>query len=116
MTLRFDGSHPVTVGLTSASVGTAENRWTGGNRSGWHDPEYDALADALSKALERSEHEQHIARMVQILTDNVQSINVQNVAQPWIYEIHLQGLGEAMDVIQADVSLPSLNRAHISPM
>jgi peptide/nickel transport system substrate-binding protein len=80
------------LGFTSASVGTAENRWAGGNRSGWHDPEYDVLASALAKTLERGERERHIARLVQILTDQVQSINVQNVTQPWLYGKDVRGL------------------------
>src|SRR5206468_6095907 len=72
------------LGLTSASVGTAENRWTGGNRSGWHDPEYDRLAETFATTLERGERERQLARMVQILTEQVQSVQVQNVTQPWL--------------------------------
>ncbi len=80
------------LGLTSGSVGSAENRWTGGNRSGWTDPEFDRLAEALTKTLEQSERERQVTRMVQLVTENVQSIQVQNVTQPWLYATPLRGL------------------------
>jgi peptide/nickel transport system substrate-binding protein len=80
------------LGFTSASIGSAENRWTGGNRSGWHDPEYDRLAETFARTLERGERERQLARMVQILTEQVQSIQVQNVTQPWLYATPLRGL------------------------
>ncbi len=80
------------LGFTSASVGTAENRWTGGNRSGWQNAEYDRLADSFTKTLEQTERERQLARMVELLTNDVQSVSVQNVPQAWIYANALHGL------------------------
>lgn len=83
------------LGFTSASVASAETRWSGANRHGWQHPEYDRLADGLTKTLQRSEREQQVTRMVQLLTETVQSVSLYIRPQPWIYVAELRGLALA---------------------
>src|SRR5437868_1130546 len=49
--------------FTISEIPRPENRWTGGNRGGWSDPEYDRLATTLTTTLARSERGPLIAQM-----------------------------------------------------
>lgn len=80
------------LGFISANIGTAETHWSGSNRSGWSNPEYDRLADAFSQALEPREREQQVTTMVQLLTDDMQSISLMIRGQPWVYVSELKGI------------------------
>jgi peptide/nickel transport system substrate-binding protein len=80
------------LGFTSSAIGTAENRWTGGNRGGWSNQEYDRLTDTLTRTLARNEREQLISQMVRLLTDDVQSITLFIRAQAWTPVTELRGL------------------------
>lgn len=59
------------VGFTRERIPTAENRWLGGNRPGWSDPEYERLVAAFTTTLDRDERAQQVARMVAIFTDTL---------------------------------------------
>lgn len=80
------------VGFTSAAIASAERRWSGANRSGWSNPEYDRLVDTFSQTLEASGREDQVSRMVRLLTDDVQSVSLFIRAQPWTYVTELKGL------------------------
>ena len=80
------------LGLTTAAIGTPENRWTGGNRGGWSNPEYDRLTEVFSRTLARGESEQLVTQMVRLLTDDVQSITLFIRAQAWTPVTELRGL------------------------
>ena len=80
------------LGLTSAAVSRAENRWAGGNRSGWSNPEFDRTADTFTRALARSDREQQLTQLVQIVTDDVQSITLFIRAQVWVHVGSLKGM------------------------
>ncbi len=53
--------------LTSASVAAPENRWTGANRGGWSDAEYDRLYDAFQATLETDRRADQVAGMMRIM-------------------------------------------------
>jgi peptide/nickel transport system substrate-binding protein len=80
------------LGLTSAAVSRAENRWAGGNRSGWSNPEFDRTADAFTRVLARSEREQQLTQLVRIVTEDVQSITLFIRAQVWVHVGGLKGM------------------------
>jgi len=63
--------------LTSASVAAPENRWTGANRGGWSDAEYDRLYDAFQATLETDRRADQVAGMMRIMTDQLPVLPIQ---------------------------------------
>ncbi len=55
----------------SSQIPTAQNRWRGSNRSGWSNPDYDRLSDALATILDRSARDQLVLSALKILHDEV---------------------------------------------
>ena len=56
--------------LTS-EIGTAENRWTGTNRTGWSHPEYDRLVAAYRHTIDRREMDGLSVQILKVLSDEV---------------------------------------------
>lgn len=71
MALIGAGGATGTLAFTSAQIGTPANRWSGSNRSGWSNAEFDRLHDAFSAALDRSERSQLIVQMMRLVNDEV---------------------------------------------
>ncbi len=61
---------------TSTQVSRPENRWTGRNFIGWSNPEYDRLADAFARPLDRSERTQQIAELGRAFTTDSPSVTM----------------------------------------
>jgi peptide/nickel transport system substrate-binding protein len=57
--------------MTTANIPRAENRWAGNNRGGWSNAEYDRLAQTVRTTVDRGERVQQIARMEQVLSEEV---------------------------------------------
>jgi peptide/nickel transport system substrate-binding protein len=55
----------------STEIGTAANRWTGSNRSGWNSPEYDRLWNAMNATLDSNERGKDVAQMVALISENL---------------------------------------------
>jgi peptide/nickel transport system substrate-binding protein len=62
------------VNLTTSQIPSAENRWSGSNRGGWSNPEYDRLAEAFATTLDRAERNQQVIQMMRIFNDDVPGI------------------------------------------
>ncbi len=60
----------------SSRIATPENRWVGGNRSGWSNTEYDRLFDAYNSTLDRSQRNQHMIRMAQLFTEDAAALSL----------------------------------------
>ncbi len=58
-------------GLVSSAVPRPENRWSGNNRGGWTNPEVDRLWDAYLATPSPDQRAQQLARMEQILSEDV---------------------------------------------
>jgi len=58
----------------SARIANPDNRWVGGNRSGWSNPEYDRLFASYTSTLDRPQRVQQMIRMVQIFTEDAAAI------------------------------------------
>jgi peptide/nickel transport system substrate-binding protein len=58
----------------SAQVPTAQNRYTGNNRSSWQNAEYDRLLDALGKSLDRAERNGYLVRMARLISEELPMI------------------------------------------
>jgi peptide/nickel transport system substrate-binding protein len=83
------------LGFTSATISTPEARWSGANRSGWSNGEYDRLAEGFSRTLQPAEQQQQVGDMVRLMTGDMQSISLLIRGQPWVYVSELKGIGLA---------------------
>jgi len=81
------------LGLTKLTIPTAENKWSGGNRSGWTSPEYDRLAESFSGTIAQADRETQLSQMVKIFTEDVGAVTLFIRPQPWVYVSELKGIG-----------------------
>jgi peptide/nickel transport system substrate-binding protein len=59
---------------TSARIPRPENRWLGGNRGGWSNPEYDRLAEAYGTTLDREERSRLLVDISRLYADEFPTI------------------------------------------
>ncbi len=59
------------LNLTTAAIPTAENRWSGTNRGGWSNPEYDRLAELFAATLDRDQRNQQVIAMMRLFSEDV---------------------------------------------
>ncbi|MPZ12863.1 MAG: hypothetical protein GEU73_00280 [Chloroflexi bacterium] len=57
--------------LRTADIGTAQNRWQGGNRGGWSHPEYDRLWETFTVTLDRAERNTQVVRMEALISEEL---------------------------------------------
>ncbi len=60
----------------TAGISRAANRWSGRNRGGWSNAEFDRLSDTFSTTLDQNERIRLISQMVRIWTDELPSISM----------------------------------------
>ena len=80
----YNGGGSVTGSINEGSAGSfissriasPENRWVGGNRSGWSSAEYDRLFTAYTSTLDRSQRVQHMIRMAQVFTQEAAALSL----------------------------------------
>jgi ABC-type transport system substrate-binding protein len=61
---------------TSALVPTAQNRWTGVNRGGWTNPDFDRLVQRFNATLARPERAAVLVEMARVFTDDAALISL----------------------------------------
>ncbi len=57
--------------FTTSTIGTAANRWSGGNRGGWSSPEYDQTYVAFNTALNRSDRSNLAVQLMNLVNEEV---------------------------------------------
>jgi ABC-type transport system substrate-binding protein len=57
--------------FTSAEIGTAANRWRGGNRGGWASPEVDRLVEAFNSTLDRAERDRQAINIARVISEEL---------------------------------------------
>jgi peptide/nickel transport system substrate-binding protein len=77
--------------FTIASLPTPENRWRGGNRSGWVSEPFSRVFDAYSVALDRSERVKHIAEMERIFSQELPAFGLYYTPEVTAYSAGLNG-------------------------
>jgi peptide/nickel transport system substrate-binding protein len=77
--------------FTSPEIPRPENRWTGGNRGGWSDAEYDRLAATLTATLPRSERGPLLAQMMKRWTEELPAIPMNFSTSVWTWVKDLRG-------------------------
>ncbi len=55
--------------LASEQIGSPANRWQGGNRGGWSNPDYDRLWDRYNSTLDRPEQVQTFVQMLKLQSE-----------------------------------------------
>jgi peptide/nickel transport system substrate-binding protein len=59
------------IKLYSGNVPSAVNRWTGSNRGGWSNPEYDRLYEMVTQSLDRSQRNQAMVEAMKLVNDEL---------------------------------------------
>jgi peptide/nickel transport system substrate-binding protein len=80
--------------LTSDRIGTAANRWTGGNYGGYANPEYDRVSAQFLTALEASQRQELLFGIVKIMAEEIPVIPLYLVANPSLARAGVEGVGE----------------------
>ncbi len=62
------------VNITTAEVGTAANRWSGTNRGGYANPDYDRMVDIYSTTLDRPQQIQRVTEIMKFRSDELPTI------------------------------------------
>lgn len=75
----------------TSEIGTPENRWTGGNRAAWSNPEYDRLYEAVTTTLDPTERVRQFAQMQRLLTEELPAIFTHFGFDALAYTSALQG-------------------------
>jgi peptide/nickel transport system substrate-binding protein len=79
------------VGQTSTGIPRPENRWTGNNRGGWINAEYDRLVDQLNATLDRNQRVQLLVQATRIFSEELPSISIFFATQPMAHVAALRG-------------------------
>jgi peptide/nickel transport system substrate-binding protein len=57
--------------FTSADIGSPANRWTGDNRGGWSNPEYDRIYNAFTTTIDQAERTRNTVQMLKLLSEEL---------------------------------------------
>ncbi len=57
--------------FTSAEIGSPANRWTGDNRGGWSNAEYDRIYNAFTTTIDQAERTRHTVQMLKLLSEEL---------------------------------------------
>lgn len=84
------------ISQTTGNIPRAENRWRGGNRGGWSNPDYDRLVEVFNTTLDQGERVRLVAQMARTFTEDLPAISLFFRTQPWAYVAALRGLPSAV--------------------
>jgi peptide/nickel transport system substrate-binding protein len=65
------------------NVSTAQNNWSGSNRSGWTNPDYTRLVEKFTATLDHDQRADQLAQMAHIWTDDVAAVPIDFPPQVW---------------------------------
>lgn len=93
--LSAPASERTLLSFSPVNIPLPENRWRGGNRSGWHTPEYTRLIGLFTATLDPTERKEQLARMARLFTEDVAAVSLYFRPQVWAHGTMLSGLGDA---------------------
>jgi peptide/nickel transport system substrate-binding protein len=82
---------PALVGYTTSGIPRPENRWTGGNRGGWSNAEFDRLAERFTATLDRTQRGLVIAEMTRVFNEDLPAITLYFQPSVFAYVSALRG-------------------------
>ena len=91
----FGGSHRI-EDFHTRDVARPETRWTGTNRYGYGNGEYDRLLEAWEMALDRAQRVQHLAQMERILMEDLPTIPLYYNPRVIAYAMGLKGVARKL--------------------
>jgi peptide/nickel transport system substrate-binding protein len=91
--LSTPGGDRTAVTFTADNTPLPENRWRGGNRSGWANPDYTRVANLFQTTLEEDQRKQQLSEMARIFTDDVGAISLYFRPTVWTHVAALKGPG-----------------------
>lgn len=59
------------LNLRSSLIPSAQNRWSGSNRGGWINPDFDRVAESFTSTLDRSERNQKVIEMMRLVSQEL---------------------------------------------
>lgn len=71
--------------FSRAAIAGPENRWTGSNRGGWSNPEYDRLFESFNATLDRNQGIQLLAQIATIMSDELPAFPLYYDLGPVVY-------------------------------
>jgi peptide/nickel transport system substrate-binding protein len=77
---------------TTSAISRPENRWSGLNRGGWSNPEFDRAVEGFQTTLERDQRVQHVAQASRILSAEAAVLPLYFVPGVVAYPAGLQGV------------------------
>jgi peptide/nickel transport system substrate-binding protein len=89
--------------LASSAIGMPANRWSGNNRGGWSNPEFDRLSDAFQATLDRAERDR-------IVVDAMWLASVEVPAIPVFYDFYVR------PVVASALRGPSLDASSLATL
>jgi peptide/nickel transport system substrate-binding protein len=75
----------------AAEIGSAANRWSGDNRSGWTDPEYERLWTAFNSTLDINERRRYTVQMMVLVSEHLPVYPLHFAINPRTWVASLQG-------------------------
>ncbi len=84
---------PMLIGMNTAGIPRPENRWTGSNRGGWSNPDFDRLADTLAQTLDPDQRAQLIAQMAGLVSREAVAIPLYFYGNPLAATSAVVGVG-----------------------
>jgi ABC-type transport system substrate-binding protein len=91
------------VQFNSGNIPAANNRWSGQNRGGWNNAEYDRLAASWHVTLDPNERIQQIAGMLRILSEEQSVMTVYYSPVVTVHITALKNVGLSGDADATDV-------------
>jgi peptide/nickel transport system substrate-binding protein len=81
------------IGMNTNGIPRPENRWTGSNRGGWSNPDFDRLANALGQTLNPDQRAQLIAQMTATVSREAVAIPLYLYGNPLAATSAVVGVG-----------------------
>jgi peptide/nickel transport system substrate-binding protein len=78
--------------FTPENIPLPENRWRGGNRSGWSNPTFTRLAEQFVTTLEVEPRKEQLTQMARLFTEDVAAISLYARAGFWAHTSALSGM------------------------
>src|SRR5581483_1503556 len=77
--------------LSTSQIAAPANRWTGRNRQGWSNPQYDDLAQQLATTLDQDKSNQIRVRIAQLVSEQTPEVMLFWNLNPEVFVSSLKG-------------------------
>src|SRR5581483_8706433 len=82
---------PAMNNLTSGQIPKPDNRWQGGNRGAWSNPDYDRIVNGFNQTLDHGERVSLVRQALQVYAEQLPAASLFFRAQPFAYAAGIVG-------------------------